>query len=124
MRATIQVIKSIHKYKDEFPTLFNEYQREKQRLIDFRKEANCKYPLIGSSIHVSDEARQEWELLVNKYLKVKKFPNNNRKVVITTHNGGKHVGFYEDGEWWYSTLDNPKVEEKGIVIKWEKNYFY
>ncbi|UUV46073.1 hypothetical protein [Bacillus phage vB_BanS-Thrax1] len=123
MRATVQNIRAIHKYKDEFPTLFEEYQKWKQRQYDYRKETGYRCPLKNMTMIISDEGREEYLQLVLKYLQVTKFPNNNRKVVITTHKGGKHVGFYEDGQWWYSTLHNPKVLEEGIVIKWEKNYF-
>jgi hypothetical protein len=119
----MQVIRAIHKYKDEFTVLFSDLNLAKKRLSDMGKKDGYKQPFINNSISLSDDAKKEYLLLVEKYLKVKKYPNNNRKVVITTHNGGKHVGFYEDGKWWYSTLYNPKVAEKGIVIKWEKNYF-
>lgn len=123
MRATMQVIRAINKYKNEFTILFKDFENaKKERKADIKK-TGYKNPLKNSSIYLSDEANEEYLSLVQKYLKVKKYPNNNRKVVITTHNGGKHVGFYEDEKWWYSTLDNPKVEEKGIVIRWEKNYF-
>jgi hypothetical protein len=122
MRATIQNIKAIHKYKDEFPVLFKEYQKWKKKQKDYQKETGYKHSLKNNSMYISDEAREEYLQLVLKYLQVTKFPNNNRKVWITTHSGGKHVGFYEDGAWWYSTLDNPKVAERGIVIKWEKYY--
>ncbi|MEM4994869.1 hypothetical protein WKH56_20105 [Priestia sp. SB1] len=123
IRTTVQVIRAFHKHKDEFPTLFSDFEAAKKKLEKFRKETGYKHPLKNDLISVSDEGEREYLSLVKKYLKVTKYPSNNRKVVVTTHSGGKHVGFYEDGSWWYSTLHNPKVAEKGIVIKWEKNYF-
>lgn len=123
IRATTQVIRAIRKHKDEFPILFNDYETQKKKIEDERKKMEINYHLKNDWMIISDEAREEYLRLVENYLKVKKFPNSNRKVVITTHNGGKYVGFYEDGKWWYNTAENRKIEETGIVIKWEKNYF-
>jgi len=120
IRATMQIIRAIHKYKDEFPILFSEFEREKKRYKDEARKSGYKRKLKGDWLFVSDEAKQEYLSLVEKYLKVKKLPSNNRKVWITTSGGGKHVGFYEDGKWWYNVSSDKKVEEKYTVIRWQK----
>jgi spore coat protein CotH len=109
VRAILSVSRKVNKLKNEFPNLYNDFQNARKQ---------DKYA-INTWIKLSEEGSKEYDRLVEKYLAVSKFPNSNRKVWITTANGGKFVGFYENYKWWYETLDSV-LEVKSQVIKWER----
>jgi hypothetical protein len=110
IRATLSISKKVNQFKIEYPHLFN----------DFQKARKSKGYSLNSWVSVSEESHNEYQSLVERYLVVKKLPNNNRQLWITTHNGGKFVGFYEKGEWWYKTFEDKNIEVKAHVIKWGK----
>lgn len=122
IRATWQVSRAVNKYKDEYPRMYNDFEAARKNTRSNRKKNTYKIGMKNSWISVSDKAQKEYLQMVEKYLVVKNLPKDNRKVVVTTHNGGKFAGFYEDGKWWYNTLDSV-VEVDAHVIKWEKNCF-
>lgn len=100
IRAFLFVGRTINKYQKDYPVLHKEFNE--------KKEKNAyKY---ASFVYFSEQAYSEYLHLVENILQVKKFPNDNRKVWITTHNGGKHVGFYENEKWWYNTINSVRKE--------------
>lgn len=109
IRATLTISRAVNKYKNDYPNLYNDFQ------IARKRKEYCR----NSWVKVSDNGSEEYLKMIKEHFLLKKFPNNNREVIITTHNGGKFVGFYQDGKWWYNTIDSV-IEEKGYVIKWEK----
>jgi len=57
--------------------------------------------------------------LVENHLIVKKLPKHNRDVWVTTHHGGRFVGFYEDHQWWYMTASDKPRKIDAHVIQWK-----
>jgi hypothetical protein len=106
-RAFPVTVRAIIKYKVKYPNLYNDY-----------KEALKDGDLQFRSIDLSELGQTEYLSLVENELALKRLPNSNREVWVTTHNGGKHVGFYEDGIWKYKSGSGNIVEETGVVIFW------
>ena len=108
-RAFPVVVRAIHRYKDKYPTLF----------ADLKESQRTGYWDTYWAIKLSDQGQTEYLTMVENDLAVKKVPNSNRKVWITTHTGGQFVGFYEDGKWQYHTVDEKAIIVDSIVIKWD-----
>ena len=100
------VSEKVNQYKEDFPKLYHDFQKA---------EKNKK-----RYVTASDESYQEYLELVKKYLVVKTFPDNNKEVEVTNHEGGVGAGFYENGKWWYRTGSDEILEEESYVIHWEK----
>jgi frataxin-like iron-binding protein CyaY len=101
-------VRAINRYKAKYPILFNDYQTSKKSgdLTTYQ------------AITLSEEGQTEYLSLVENDLVLTRLPNSNRQVWITTHNGGKHVGFYENGKWYYQSGSGNIIEEQAIVIRW------
>lgn len=118
IRATLLISRKINRYKDEFPILYKDYQNAKKV-----NKKNGFSSFTDNCVKISEEGNQQYIEMVEKYLIVKKFPNSSREVVITTHNGGKYVAFFDKGKWQYRTASDSIIDVNGHVIKWEKSYF-
>lgn len=110
IRATHLNSLHINKHKDKYSTLYNEMQTA-------RKEDSYNR---NSWVFLSKKAKEEYDNLVKRHLVIKNYPNSNRKVMITTANGGQFVGFYENHRWKYVTGSDEIREVDAPVIQWKK----
>ncbi|MEM5009306.1 hypothetical protein WKH57_01165 [Niallia taxi] len=103
-----------------YPRLYGIY---KVAETEFNKSnVNLRKTFISHNIYLDDDVyEKEYLELVNELKLRCGVPNDNRKLWVTTHDGGKVLGFYEHGKWQYQSLNNV-IEITSIVIEWDESY--
>lgn len=111
VRRWLFLTQKLYKHKLDYPNLYQAFEEAKKK--SKRENISLKY----SSTWVSDELyKQEYIPFIKKHFEIK-LPIDDREVWVTTHNGGKHVGFYKNGKWQYRAGSEDIVEETAIVIR-------